>query len=76
MHDIDPQGAQNLLQAMIHQAAQDVLHRKPGSYIRIDAENFFRSAWFEKLTGLDGKHILKQLQAEYDKKHPPKERRA
>lgn len=76
MHDICQQGAQNLLEAMIRQAAWDVMHNKPGSYIRIDAEIFFSSAWFEALTGFDGKQILKKLQAEYDKKHPPKERRA
>ena len=76
MHEMDEHSAQILLQAMVRQAAWDVLHSKPGSYVRIEAENFFRSAWFEMLTGLDGNLILQKLLAEYDKKHPPKERRA
>lgn len=76
MHDIDEHGAHLLLEGMVRQAAWDVLHSKPGNYVRIEAENFFRSAWFEQLTGLNGSLILQKLLAEYDKKHPPKERRA
>ena len=73
---IDQDGAQTLVQEMVRAASWDVMHSPPGSRVRLDAEIFFRSDWFEKLTGLNGKQILQELQAEYDKKHPPKERRA
>lgn len=70
--DIDPQGAQNLVQAIVRQARVDVLNNKPGTPARRSAEVFFRSAWFETLTGFNGKPVLKKLQAIYDKRHPKK----
>lgn len=75
MKDIDPQGAANLIEAIVRQAAWDVLHSKPNSETRMRTERFFLSRYFTRLTGLDGKIILKQLRAMYDKKHPPKGRR-
>ena len=70
--DIDTDGAQALVQAIVRQARADVLKNKPGHPTRRSAEVFFQSAWFEMLTGIDGAPQLKKLQAIYDKRHPKK----
>lgn len=75
MHEIDQQGAVRLIEALVKQAAWDVMHSKPGSDTRNKTERFFLSKHFSVLTGLDGKSILTRLQAMYDKKHPPKGKR-
>ncbi len=69
MKEIDTQGYINLVEAMVKQARQDVLKSKPGSVVRKDAEKFLSSHYFTGLTGLDGKPLLRMLQAEYDEKH-------
>lgn len=70
--DVDTDGAHALVQAIVRQARVDVLNNKPGHPTRRSAEVFFRSPWFELLTGVDGKPLLKKLQAIYDKRHPKK----
>lgn len=70
--DIDPQGAEYLVAAIVGRAIQDFMHAPDSSGLRKDAAKFFLSPWFEQLTGFDGKPVLKQLKAEYDKKHPKK----
>lgn len=71
--DICDEGAINLVQAIVRHASNDVLRSAPGSEVRKDAERFFLSRWFEVLTmGLDGKVALRDLQAEYDRKHKKK----
>jgi len=69
MTEIDTQGYINLMQALIKQARQDVLQSKPGSVVRVSAEKFLASQHFTALTGLDGKPLLRKLQAEYEQKH-------
>ena len=48
-----------LIEAICRQAAKDL--RGKSLRYRIDAMDFFRSEWFEFLTGLDGEEILQQL---------------
>lgn len=66
--DIDPDGAQWLIQAIVDRAATDYLHAPEESGSRQDTEKFFLSEWFECLTGLDGRVTLRNLQAERERK--------
>ena len=36
----------------------------PAKQMRDDCERFFRSGWFEELTGMDGSAILRKLKQE------------
>lgn len=48
-----------LIEAICRQAAKDL--RGKSLRYRIDAMDFFRSEWFEFLTGLDGEEIINKL---------------
>lgn len=72
VEDITDEGYIALMKAVVSRAGQDVSKYKPGTQIRVSAENFFRSDWFSALTGLDGKLILRELQEEYTRKHQHK----
>lgn len=69
VRDIHPDGYDALVAAIIQRARDDVLHYKPGSWIREDAENFFLSKYFEQLTELDGFEILYKLSQIYEEQH-------
>lgn len=68
LQTIHDQGVVNLIAAIVGRAREDVLHYPPSSYYRIDAERFFESDYFAVLTELDGKTILRKLQAEYQRR--------
>lgn len=70
--EICPEGAANLIQAIIRQASKDVLNLPPSSWVRQDAINFFKSDYFVALTGLEGEPILNHLLEEYKRKHQKK----
>lgn len=70
--EICPDGAANLIQAIIRQASKDVLNLPPSSWVREDAINFFKSDYFVALTGLEGEPILNHLLEEYKRKHQKK----
>lgn len=72
MNDICDEGALCLIQAIVRQAKNDFMHSAPSSEVRKDAERFFQSKWFEVLTSLNGDVALRDLQAEYDRKHKKK----
>ena len=65
---------QNLANAIVKQAAKDWLRamkrlkKKPGNKAaqetRDECERFFRSGWFEQLTGADGEFLLRKLKEE------------
>ena len=67
-------GWELLIQAVVLQAAEDyrlarlVLRRRPdretARLIIRDVERFFRSEWFTRITGLDGRTILEKLKGE------------
>lgn len=65
---IDSDGARSLVEAIVNQAKLDVLNYEPDTVVRRDAEKFFNSKWFESLTGLNGKPILRELRIESAKK--------
>lgn len=69
---ITDKGYVNLMKGLIAQGRRDILRSLPGTTRRRQAEAFFRSHWFESMTGLDGKAVLAQFQREYDQKHPQK----
>lgn len=70
--ELDTQGCLSLVEAIVKQARADVVNAKPGSVVRVDAENFSRSEYFTGLTGFDGKPMLKVLQEEYEEKQAKK----
>lgn len=49
-----------LIEGICRQAAKDLRNKVP-QYWRFDAMDFFRSRWFEWLTGLDGEEILQEI---------------
>jgi hypothetical protein len=67
-------GWELLIQAVVLQAAEDyrlarqVLRRRPdretARLMVRDVERFFRSEWFTRITGLDGRTILEKLKGE------------
>lgn len=63
-HELSDEGAQALAQGIVEQAVHDWRISPPGTGLRIDAENFFRSGWCYMLTGVDGEWILRKLQEE------------
>lgn len=67
---ISEDGYVALVNAIIRQASEDVTQYPPGNHIRLDAEKFFLSPYFDGLTGLElnGKEILAKLQAQPRKK--------
>lgn len=70
-----PQGIQNLIYAFAKSVSKDVVNLPPESAERKHAEKLLKSAYFEKLTGIDGKYLLKRLQAEYEERQRKKKRR-
>lgn len=69
MKDIDPQGAENLVRGIVSRAKIDFMKSKPDSEVHKETVRFFRSAYFEMLTGLDGEAFLHDLNKQYEKKH-------
>lgn len=68
MRTICDVGAVNLVEAIVSMAAHDLewslKKRKPGEpeeRMQRECERFFRSAYFTRLTGLDGKLVLQEL---------------
>ena len=69
LEEMDDRGVQNLIEGIIAKAADDFLwgckmeQKHPGyhSELKRDAEEYFLSPAFAKLTGLDGVTILQGL---------------
>lgn len=69
--EMDSKGAVNLVCAIVRTAVRDWksakrrLKRNPGNLnaegVVIDCECFFRSAFFENLTGMDGREFQRRL---------------
>lgn len=60
---------ENLANAIIIQAVKDIRH---GNKYEKDARRFMESDWFEVLSKVDGRTILKRLDAEIAKKRKRK----
>lgn len=67
-------GYDALVRAVVAQAAADWRHSvkagkartKAAGDLRDECERFFRSKWFEALTGVRGDYILEKLRREYE----------
>lgn len=66
---ITDEGFTALVAAIVQRASDDVTQFSPGTLLRVDAENFFKSEFFAALTGLDGELILKNLEEGYKRRH-------
>ena len=61
---INPAGAENLVEGIVASAGKDYQHIRlvaEDNYSKRKLEKFFKSNWFNFLTGLDGKMILARL---------------
>lgn len=67
--DLDTNGCIALIQALVNRARLDFMVAKPGSSLRKELEQFFRSGYFETLTGCNGEALLDKLRKEYNKLH-------
>lgn len=59
--NITDEGYVSLVKAIVARASLDVTHFKPGTRVRVEAEEFFLSDHFANLTGLNGEAILRDL---------------
>ena len=67
-----PKGIQNLIYAFARSVSKDVVSLPPESKERQNSEKLLKSAYFENLTGIDGKYLLQRLLAEYDERQRKK----
>lgn len=78
---INNDGAVNLSEAIVCQAAKDYLKAKKGLYLEnpknknridrlrwklVDATTFFRSKWYRALCSVDADYLIKKLDEEFD----------
>ncbi len=59
LENISKKGLTNIVVAICHDAAIDYIHGDKEQ--STDAARFFRSKWFNQLTGLDGNVIIRRL---------------
>lgn len=66
---LHPAGCSALIHGVIDQAQRDYMVWPPDCRMRTDAERFFDSAHFERLTGADAEIVLRELEEQYRTKH-------
>lgn len=80
LEEISDEGALRLVEHILHQASMDYWRARGNrikagvtepSGLETDCERFFRSRWFETLTGLNGKPILEELKSRIDRGDRP-----
>lgn len=72
LSEMQDEGCIHLLEAIVVRAAEDFMlgrayelkHPGQTSALRVEVEQFFRSRWFHKLTGLHGGYVLRKLYKE------------
>ena len=65
-------GVIRLIEAIVRQAAKDHLaalrrHDRKGAARLRETRAFFRSAYFSRLTGISGEHLLQRIEEEAEK---------
>ena len=65
-------GVIRLIEAIVRQAAKDHLaalrrHDRKGAARLRETRAFFRSAYFSRLTGISGEHLLQRIEKEAEK---------
>lgn len=71
-HEYHPDGIQNLICAFAKSVSKDILTLPPDSAERKHSEKLLKSAYFENLTGIDGKYLLERLLAELEERQKTK----
>lgn len=74
-HDLHPVGIQNFIEAFVRSCIKDILNSPPESVQRKQTEELLKTAYFERITDIDGTQLLTRLQEEYDKRQQKKKRR-
>ena len=71
LDEMDERGCQHLIEGIVERAADDYRNARMRerltnhkSLVAEECARFFRSAWFEMLTGLDGEVVIEQLEKE------------
>ena len=62
INTLNDTGVANLIGGIVNQAVNDWLQAPECSVTRREVEKFFRSHYFQRLTNLDGKTILRECQ--------------
>lgn len=75
INSLNDTGVTNLIGGIVNQAVNDRLQAPECSVTRREVEKFFRSHYFQRLTNLDGKTILRKCQQmEAEKRRKTKRR--
>lgn len=74
-HDLHPVGIQNFIEAFVRSCIKDILNSPPESVQRKQTEELLQTAYFERITDIDGTQLLARLQEEYDKREAQKKKR-
>lgn len=63
LEELDETGAVRLIEGIVEQAARDYRRAKKigAKWLKKDCEKFFKSAYFERLTGLNGRAVVEAL---------------
>lgn len=76
MNTLNDMGAANLIGGIVNRAINDWLQAPECSVIRREVEKFFRSQYFQRLTNLEGKAILRKCKQMEQEKRKKTKRRA
>lgn len=67
--NLHPAGCSALIRGVIDQAKREYMSWPPDCRRHTDAEKFFDSAHFERLSGADAEIVLRELEEKYRRKH-------
>ena len=73
--DLRPRGIQNFIAAFVRSCAKDIVNAPPDNTERKHTEKLLQSAYFERITGLDGELLLTKFREEAEKRQQKKRRK-
>lgn len=74
-NDLRPGGIQNFIAAFVRSCAKDIVNAPPDNTERKHTEELLQSAYFERITGLDGELLLAKFREEAEKRQQKKRRK-
>ena len=74
-NDLRPGGIQNFIAAFVRSCAKDIVNAPPDNTERKHTEKLLQSAYFERITGLDGELLLAKFREEAEKRQQKKRRK-
>jgi hypothetical protein len=73
--ELRPGGIQNFIAAFVRSCAKDIVNAPPDNTERKHTEKLLQSAYFERITGLDGELLLAKFREEAEKRQQKKRRK-